>query len=118
MGKVANAGIKMKVLPPKIDKFLALNFGTAGARLRVYRVWKLYQHIDFDHKYLAKIVKKHELSVDLVIGQKDPVVAPALCRDFQKTLGSNCTLHVIDAGHDLFKPHALEYLSEKVFSCS
>lgn len=118
VGKVANAGIKMKVLPPKIDKFLALNFGTAGTRLRVYRVWKLYQHIDFDHKKLAKIVKHHQLPVDLVIGKKDPVISPALCKALQKTLGPDCTLHVIDAGHDLFKPHALEYLSEKVFSCS
>lgn len=115
VGKVANAGIKMKILPPKIDKFLSLNFGTAGARLRVYRVWKLYQNIDFEHEVLAKIVRQHSLKIDLVIGKKDPVIAPEICKSFQKTIGSNCTLHVIDAGHDLFKPHALEYLQEKIF---
>ena len=115
VGKVAHAGIKMKVLPPKIDKFLALNFGTAGARLRVYRVWKLYQHINFDHDELSKIVQSEKLKIDLVIGKKDPVIAPALCRSFQKTIGKNCDLHVIDAGHDLFKPHALEFLQKKIF---
>lgn len=113
---VTKTGKTLKILPPKIDKFLDLNFATKGARLRVYRVWKLYKNIHFNLKELAKIAKTEKISVEIVIGKKDPVVSPKNCEEFHSLLGDISNYHLISAGHDLFKPHALEYIGEKVLN--
>ena len=109
-----SAGKKFKMLPDKIDKFLDISFGTKGARLRVYRVWKLYKHIGFDVDALTILAKSNQIQFEIVVGKKDPVVSPKLCQEFHKQIGENSKFHLIQAGHDLFKPHAIKYIGEKV----
>ena len=111
---ISKVGKSLKVLPQKIDKFLDINFGTPGIRLRVYRVWQLYKHIKFKHKDLVKIIEEHQLPVDIVGGQKDPVIPMKVLADFHRLLPSYCNLHLIKAGHDLFRPHVLDYLKKEV----
>ena len=84
-------------------------------RLRIYRVWQLYRFITFKQKNLKKIILKNNLKVDLVVGHKDPVVAPKMVKDFATFVGPNVTLHMVKAGHDLFKPHVLEYFKMNIF---
>jgi len=112
--KAVAAGKMIKVLPEKIDKFLDLSFATKGARLRVYRVWKLYKYIHFNVDHLAVLVDKNDIDVVIVVGKKDPVVSPKSCEEFHLKMGKNSSYHLIDAGHDLFKPHAIKYIGEKV----
>lgn len=107
-------GQTLKILPDKMDKFLNLNFATKGARLRVYRVWKLYKNIYFDIDLLASLIKDHRIETAVVVGTKDPVVSPKICREFCDLIPEQGTFHLISAGHDLFKPHALAYITEKV----
>jgi pimeloyl-ACP methyl ester carboxylesterase len=109
-----SAGKKFNILPEKIDKFLDLSFGTKGARLRVYRVWKLYKHIAFDMDVLQLLAKQHQIKFEIVVGKKDPVVSPKQCRDFHDQIGKNSRYHLIAAGHDLFKPHTVKYIGENV----
>lgn len=111
---VTSAGKKLKILPEKMDKFVNLNFATKGMRLRIYRVWKLYKYIVFQQANLATTIVENNIKVDIVIGKKDPVVAPKLCKEFHDKIGSLCTYHLISAGHDLFKTHTIKYISEKV----
>ena len=98
----------------RLDKFLDLSFGTKGSRLRVYRVWKLYKHISFDLKVLEALAKKHKIKFEIVVGKKDPVVSQKLCKEFHLQIGSNSNYHLIQAGHDLFKPHTVKYIGENV----
>ncbi len=112
---ISKTGQKLNLLPASINKFLDINFKTKGMRLRVYRVWQLYKLITFKQNDLKKIIKDNDLKIDLVIGHKDPVVHPKMVKDFATYVGSNVKLHSIRAGHDLFRPHVLEYLKENVF---
>jgi len=64
---------------------------------------------------LKKIIQKQNLEIDLVIGHKDPVVPPKMVKEFAAFVGSNVKLHNIRAGHDLFRPHVLEYLKTEIF---
>lgn len=112
---ISNTGQKLNILPSSMSKFLDINFKTRGMRLRVYRVWQLYKLITFKHSDLKKIIKKNNLHIDLVIGHKDPVVPPKMVKEFAEYIGENVTLHSIKAGHDLFRPHVLEYLKKNVF---
>lgn len=113
-GQLTNMGKFLGLMPPKIDKFMALNFGTAGTRLRIYRVWKLYQNINFELKPLAQLLIKHHIQIDIIVGKKDPVVAPSVCEGFQKLLPQNSRFILLDAGHDLFKQHVLDALKGKI----
>lgn len=108
------AGKKLRILPHKLDKFMELNFATKGMRLRVYRVWKLYKYIQFKQSELLENIQENNIKVHVVVGKKDPVVAPKVCKDFCNHIGKNARYHLIDAGHDLFKPHALIYIAKKV----
>ncbi len=112
---ISNTGQKLNLLPSAINKFLDINFKTKGMRLRVYRVWQLYKFITFKQADLKKIIKKQNLEIDLVIGHKDPVVPPKMVKEFAAFVGSNVKLHNIRAGHDLFRPHVLEYLKTEIF---
>jgi pimeloyl-ACP methyl ester carboxylesterase len=111
---ISKVGKKMKILPQKIDKFLDINFGTPGIRLRVYRVWQLYKHIQFKLGDLVNIIEKHQLPVEIVGGKKDPVIPVKVLVDFHRMLPENCRIHLLKAGHDLFRPHVLEYLKKEV----
>ncbi len=112
---ISNTGKKLNLLPAAINKFLNINFKTKGMRLRVYRVWQLYRFITFKQHELKKIILNNNLKMDLVIGHKDPVVAPKMVKDFAKYVGPNVSLHTIKAGHDLFRPHVIEYLKKNIF---
>ncbi|MBL57684.1 MAG: hypothetical protein CMP61_10875 [Flavobacteriales bacterium] len=112
---INSTGQKLNLLPSSMNKFLDINFKTKGMRLRVYRVWQLYRFITFKQSDLKRIIKKNRLSIDLVIGHKDPVVPPKMVKDFAEYIGSEVTLHSIRAGHDLFRPHVLDYLKKNVF---
>ena len=112
---ISNTGQKLNLLPNMMNKFLATNLQTKGMRLRIYRVWQLYRFITFKKKDLKKSILKNNLKVDLVVGHKDPVVAPKMVKDFAKYVGPNVKLHIIKAGHDLFRPHVLEYFKMHIF---
>jgi len=112
---ISNTGQKLNILPSSMNKFLDINFKTKGMRLRVYRVWQLYKLITFKQSDLKRIIKKNNLHIDLVIGHKDPVVQPKMVKEFADYIGENITLHSIKAGHDLFRPHVIEYLKKNVF---
>ncbi len=110
VGQMANLGMFLKILPPKYEKFIELNFGTAGMRLRIYRVWKLYQNIVLDKKILVKLFQNNKIEITLIIGHKDPVVSPNVCKNFCKNIGKNAKYYEVNAGHDLFKSHVIDYL--------
>lgn len=111
---ISKVGKSLKILPPKIDKFLDINFGTPGIRLRVYRVWQLYKHINFSQRKLAEIIEQQNVTTHIVGGKKDPVIPCKVLKDFSLMVPKNGKLHLIKAGHDLFKPHVLEYLKKEV----
>lgn len=113
---ISKTGQKLNLLPSSMNKFLDINFKTKGIRLRVYRVWQLYKDITFNLKELKKIISKHNIQIDLIIGHKDPVVSPKIVEDFSNLTESNSTFHKIKAGHDLFKPHVFKYLKNNVFN--
>ena len=112
---ISNTGQKLNLLPPTINKFLEINLKTKGMRLRIYRVWQLYRFITFKQQELKVIINRENLKVDLIVGSKDPVVAPKMVIDFANFVGPNVTSHILKAGHDLFKPHVLEYLKKHIF---
>ena len=112
---ISNTGQKLNLLPSAINKFLDINFKTKGMRLRVYRVWQLYKFITFKQADLKKIINQNNIKVELVIGHKDPVVPPKMVEEFANFVGPNINLHAIRAGHDLFRPHVLEYLKNEIF---
>lgn len=112
---ISSTGQKLKLLPKSINKFLKINLKTKGMRLRIYRVWQLYRFITFKRKNLKTIIRKQNLKIDLLVGNKDPVVPPKMIKDFGNFVGSNVKVHIIKAGHDLFRPNVLEYLKKHIF---
>ncbi len=112
---MSRAGQKLNLLPNTMNKFLKTNLQTKGMRLRIYRVWQLYRFITFKQKKLKDTILKNNLKVDLVVGQKDPVVDSKMVKGFADFVGPNVKLHIIKAGHDLFRPHVLEYLKIHLF---
>lgn len=112
---ISATGQKLNLLPKSMDKFLEINFSRKGLRLRIYRVWQLYKDITFSQDKLAKLILEHKIDVDLIVGHKDPVVKPEMCEDFYLKIKETATFHKIKAGHDLFRPHVIEYLQQNVF---
>ncbi|MAW65724.1 MAG: hypothetical protein CMD18_05955 [Flavobacteriales bacterium] len=112
---ISSTGQKLKLLPKSINKFLKINLKTKGMRLRIYRVWQLYRFITFKQKNLKNIIINQNLKVDLLVGNKDPVVPAKMIKEFGVFVGPNITIHIIKAGHDLFKPHVFEYLKKHIF---
>lgn len=112
---ISNTGQKLHLLPSSMNKFLDINFSTKGLRLRIYRVWQLYKHITFSQTKLADLINKYKIETDIVIGHKDPVVKPILCENFYLKVKENARLHKIKAGHDLFRPHVIEFFQRTLF---
>tara|TARA_Y100000766_G_scaffold213797_1_gene185446 strand:- start:734 stop:1543 length:810 start_codon:yes stop_codon:yes gene_type:complete len=113
--RMSRTGQKLNLLPNTMNKFLKTNLQTKGMRLRIYRVWQLYRFITFKQKKLKEIILQNNLKVDLVVGCKDPVVDPKMVKGFADFVGPNVKLHIIKAGHDLFRPHVLEYFKMHIF---
>jgi pimeloyl-ACP methyl ester carboxylesterase len=110
---IAKIGTSTRILPQKIEKFVELNFGRKGIRLKIYRVWQLYKNINIDTEKINNNFKEKNKEILIFGGYKDPIIKIKFLKDFTK---KNRTFKLIElkAGHDLFKEYLREDISNEI----
>lgn len=110
---IAKFGTKTKISPQKIEKFVALNFGRKGIRLKIYRVWQLYKNIEIDTLKINKLNTQNFKKTLIFGGHKDPVIKLKFLKEFTAK-NQTFELHPLNAGHDFFKEYLIEEISKKI----
>lgn len=113
--RISKFGQKLKLFPPTMDRFLDVNFKNEKMRSKIFKVWMLYKNIKFSQKSLAQLILQNKIKTKVFVGHKDPVVKFKLCNGFVHQLGDHGEIHLIKAGHDLFRPHVIIYLKDNLF---
>ncbi|MEY5041497.1 MAG: hypothetical protein RLZZ414_1045 [Bacteroidota bacterium] len=110
---IAKIGTSTKILPQKIEKFVELNFGRNGIRLKIYRVWQLYKNITIDTGKINYYFGEQNKEILVFGGHKDPIIKMKFLKDFTK---KNQTFKLIElkAGHDLFKDYLIKDISNVI----
>jgi pimeloyl-ACP methyl ester carboxylesterase len=105
---LAKALGRMGLLSEKKVRFAKLSLETPKKRNKVYNAWMVYRHILPDLETVKLSVKDNKIDVQLFFGKFDVLMPPELGKEFSKTIESNCSIHVIETGHQLLKEKILE----------
>jgi esterase/lipase len=110
---IAKIGVTTKILPKKTEKFVELNFGRKGIRLKIYRVWQLYKNIEINTEKINSLAQKNNRKILVFGGHKDPVIQLKFLKEFTR---KNPTFKLIElkAGHDLFKEYLIEEICKEI----
>lgn len=112
---IAKIGASTKILPKKIEKFVEINFGRKGIRLKIYRVWQLYKNIEIDPEKINNLAEKNNSKILVFGGHKDPVIKLRFLKEFTRK-NQSFKLIELKAGHDLFKEYLVEEICKEIIT--
>lgn len=111
---IAMLARKLRLVGEKQYKFALAHFNSKEKRLKVYNVWMIFRHILPDLKTVKSNILNQGIYVDVFFGQRDAIIRSSLGKSFQKEIENNCTIHVLDAGHNLIKPVIAEKIKSAI----
>ncbi len=100
----------LRLVGEKQYKFALSYFDDQKKRDKVYAVWMIYRLLLPDQKSISSILRTYPIACHLLFGKRDSIIPAAFGNSFLKKVGGNCTIHCVDAGHQLIKPSIGEYL--------
>jgi pimeloyl-ACP methyl ester carboxylesterase len=102
---------KLKLVNASVFKFVSFYIGNAETRRILYARWTTLRKLKPDIKLTKSFVTKNNTQVRLVYGKHDRIILSPVGERFRKGIEKNCTLTVIDSGHQvLHEKHVGEIL--------
>jgi pimeloyl-ACP methyl ester carboxylesterase len=101
---------KAGIVAEKQYLFALSNFDTLEKRKKVYNVWMIFRHILPKAKDVGHALKKYQIPVDIYFGKRDTIIRERFGRKFSRRSGYPCSIHVLDAGHNLMKEKLVQEL--------
>jgi pimeloyl-ACP methyl ester carboxylesterase len=94
------------IVNASIFKFVNYYIGNPRARADLYRRWTGLRKFRPDIANVKKLIRTHEVKMELVYGRHDRIILSSRGEKFQKGIAEFCRVTVIDAGHQvLHKNH-------------
>ncbi|MFN0030710.1 MAG: alpha/beta hydrolase [Flavobacteriales bacterium] len=101
---------RLRLLSDKLHRFVHVHLDTRAKRQQVHDAWLIYK-LTFPHlPQLAETINERQLPFNMLFGQFDSVITPALGYKFCGILGRNDVLHLLPAGHRLLTPETVDYI--------
>lgn len=111
--RIADFLLKIKVLHPKLHRFVYVHMDTLEKRRQVFDAWLIYKAMFPDLNKLAKLIEKYKWDWNMVFGKHDSVIKPRLGIRFKAKNPNRIHMHELPQGHRLFTAALIHYLAEK-----
>lgn len=99
---------KARLLNESVFKFIHRYLDDPQQRQALYERWTYFRYFRSRPPQVTLLAKNSRLPVQLILGQHDRIIPPALGRRWQARCGDSCQLHIIPAGHRLLQGAAAE----------
>src|SRR5262245_4256942 len=94
---------KLKVLNPKLAAFVRESLSTPAKPEMVWNVSMCFRDIRPDIHKVQQHINRNGIGVHLFFGRYDRIIPPAVGERFAKGLQQQDVLHVVEAGHNLYR---------------
>jgi pimeloyl-ACP methyl ester carboxylesterase len=102
---------KLNLANPGIYKFIENYIGDPQVRDELYKRWTVMRGFRPELPALRSIIRDQHIPVRLIYGRHDRIIHAEIGEKFRKGIEPWCTLHILDAGHQLLQP---KYIAEIV----
>jgi pimeloyl-ACP methyl ester carboxylesterase len=103
---------RLKLLHPKLLRFVHVHLDTQIKRQLVYDAWSIYRPFFPDLHLLGVIHAKCPIPIHLVFGQNDSVIKPNLAKNITKHFQTPLGIWVIQSGHRLLNQQLLDFIEK------
>lgn len=111
--RVADFLLRVKLLHPKLHRFVYVHMDTLEKRRQVFDAWLIYKRIFPDLNKLAKVIGKHRWEWHIIFGKFDSVIKPRLGVKFKSMNPKWIHTHELPQGHRLFTQALIHYIADK-----
>lgn len=103
---------KLKLVNVSIFKFVNYYIGDKEVRRLLYARWTTLRKLRPDRERIRMAVLNNKTKIKLVYGLHDRIILSSVGEKFRKGMESNCTLTIIDSGHQvLHEKHVKEIVT-------
>jgi pimeloyl-ACP methyl ester carboxylesterase len=99
---------KLKLVNASIFKFVNFYIGNEETRRLLYARWTTLRKLKPDIRLIKSFVKENEIQIRLVYGKHDRIILSSVGERFRKGIEENCTLKVIESGHQVLHEKYVE----------
>jgi pimeloyl-ACP methyl ester carboxylesterase len=86
-----------------VFKFVNAYIGQPGLRRLLYQRWTVLRKLRPDLTRIRRQINQHGTPVELLYGRHDRIILSARGEKFRKGIEGNCTLTILNAGHQLLQ---------------
>lgn len=108
--KLVGALHRLKILPPKLFRFVHVHLDSQPKRQQVYDAWLVYRCFFPSLKALSKIHKKNPVPLTLLFGDNDSIIRPRLAHRITSKFETQVNVIIVPSGHRLFHETTLEVM--------
>jgi pimeloyl-ACP methyl ester carboxylesterase len=91
----------LRLVNKSIFKFVNYYIGDASVRTELYTRWTALRKLQPGVKKIKSLIGEHHTNVQLVYGKFDRIILPVVGENFIKGIESNCSLHILEGGHQV-----------------
>lgn len=93
---------QIKLLPPKLFRFVHVHLDSRSKRQQVYDAWLVYRHFFPNLNQLSQIHRQNTIPVSLLFGKNDSIIRPRLARRLTSRFQTPVQVVILPSGHRLF----------------
>ncbi len=94
---------KLKIVNASIFKFVHFYIGNKEVRELLYARWTGLRRLKPHIRKIKMEIRENNSQVKLIYGKYDRIILPAAGEKFKKGIEAQCTLSVIDSGHQVLQ---------------
>lgn len=99
---------RLGVVNSSIFKFVNYYIGNAEVRDLLYKRWTTYRKLKPELHYIKNFIRHNNTPTRLVYGKFDRIILPVRGERFQKGIEEQCTITVINSGHQVLHENHVE----------
>jgi transposase-like protein len=111
--KTADALKFVRILPPKLHRFVYVHMDSQKKRNQVYMAWMAYRWFRPNQGVLVKEIQAYQIGFNMLFGKYDSIIRPSLGRKFAAKLENTATFHELHIGHRMLHPNTLNYIKSQ-----
>jgi pimeloyl-ACP methyl ester carboxylesterase len=111
--RVADFLLKVKILHPKLHRFVYVHMDTLEKRRQVFDAWLIYKQLFPDLNKLAKLIEKNRWEWHMIFGKYDSVIKPRLGIRFKEKNARWIHTYEMPLGHRLFTQALVHFVADK-----
>lgn len=102
----------MRILPPKLHRFVYVHMDSKRKRDQVYQAWMTYRWFRPNQQTLINNLKSHSIKFNMVFGKYDSIIRPSLGKKFSAKLGEPQSFHELHIGHRMVQSATVSYIEK------